>query len=78
VPEQAAKRQRSYKRRRAAGLAVLAVAIPVELLAALEDAGLAGATADDHAPELEDVVVGVLTGLVADLGDASPRGLRLR
>lgn len=73
-----AARQRRYKQRRAAGLVVLSVAIPEELLLALEAAGLAGATADEHALELEDVVVGVLTGLVADCGDASPRPPRLR
>lgn len=70
-------RQRRYKQRKAAGLAVLQVAIPAELLAELEAAGLAGATVEDHALELEDLVTAVLTGLLA-AGDASPRPLRLR
>lgn len=73
-----AARQRRYKQRKAAGLVVLQVAIPEELLVALEAAGLVGATADEHALELEDVVVGVLAGLVADCGDVSSQPLRLR
>ena len=65
-----ARRQRRYRARKAAGLRVVAIAIPVELAVELEESGLAGAGADDLDPDLEAALVGVIAAFTMTRNDA--------
>lgn len=60
----AARRQRRYRARKAAGLRVVALAVPIEIADALEASGLAGTGADDMNPDLEDALIAVITAFI--------------
>lgn len=66
----AAERQRRYRQRQAAGLAVLKLSVPCDLLTDLRAAGLIGEHADTVDPDLEDALVGLLHGWLAFSRDA--------